>query len=117
MKLKKKHKCNICAFSTKYSYYLSEHINSIHFQQKFSCNLCDFQAASNGNLSKHVKNIHRREDIVCIQCNKTIKLASVAHHKRKFHSGEQIQHKCDLCPFQTIHKEYLNKHKVSIHKR
>ena len=111
----KKYKCNICAYSTKHNHSLSQHINAMHFQQKFPCNSCEFQATCRTNLSRHVKNVHRREDIVCISCNKTIKLSSVAKHKWLFHSGVQTQHKCDLCPYQTIHTGSLKRHKQNIH--
>ena len=114
------HICDICPFETIIKINLTKHIKSIHLNEKdcYQCNICDYQATYKSNLSRHVKRIHQKNEniIICTECNKLLQKCSLPQHMKLFHSKEQIQYKCNICTYKTIHQQNLQSHCNRIHK-
>ena len=111
--------CNLCNYSATTKHHLEEHQKSLHFNVRFPCKSCDYQATKKSNLNVHFKRVHYEPDNkTCIDCNKVFKNSlTLAKHRKSLHSTDQPLYNCDLCPYQSIHKQNLKTHKDNVHKK
>ena len=114
-----KYKCDVCEYSTTNKSHLATHIKSIHLKEKFDCKLCDYKATRKDHLRIHFTNVHRTNIIICQICNKRLKNGSLslASHTKKFHSEQTPLYSCQMCPYQTIHRENLKTHTENVHQK
>ena len=112
----KKYNCNMCEYSAKQKSNLSTHIKAVHFDERYLCKLCDFRSSTKKYLTYHVKRMHERNDVInCSDCNKTMTVGSLKRHRKLLHTLKQTQFSCNLCTFQTIYRESVQKHINAVH--
>ena len=131
LKLHEKIDCGDKELRTISSLYV--HTKLVHEGKRYECHICQYSANFKSSSSSQAKrNIfskyinvrcvtmeHHKEQIyqdMLKLCNKTIIRCSLAQHII-LHKEKQIQHKCKICSFQTIHICSLNKHFTNLHKR
>ena len=139
---KKIHKCNDCAYQTKYhadlhrhmrakhdgikmqcqqcdyqttrAEYLQHDSNSKHKGIKYPCQQCDFQATYQGGLLRHVKTQHEGIKYPCKQCDFQANYqASLLRHVKTQHEG--ITYQCKHCDHKATRKDHLQLHIKSKH--
>ena len=109
--------CKDCNKTMKRSY-LHCHRKLFHSALiQYDCNLCTYQTRRKNTLKTHVITVHQEsKKVICKDCNKTMKKKRFSQHRKSFHSALQSQYECNLCTFQTRHKNSLEKH-VKTHVR
>ncbi|XP_045460942.1 zinc finger protein 64-like [Harmonia axyridis] len=57
--ISKKHKCNLCHYTSNTKRTLRKHLNSVHINlKKYDCHLCDYSSHKKQILKVHIGNVH-----------------------------------------------------------
>jgi hypothetical protein len=87
-------------------------------QAGYACDECDVVCKEEKTLDRHKKNIHKDLlEVKCDQCKFSSKREdTVAFHKKMVHGKNSGKvHQSDICDFNTIYKNSLNRHKKRLH--
>ena len=112
-----KGKCKYCDYEAAEAS-ISRHVKTVHKQIRFYCDICDYQATRQSHLKSHTDSVHLRLTFKCEKCNSTFT------HKDRLRRHTKIKHEksiklkdynCPICPFRSIYKVSLQKHKESTH--
>ena len=77
--------------------------------------MCDYKATTRSHLNRHVQNVHTKEEVSCHDCKKTMEKPSLTRHRKQFHSKEQAKFSCNICTYESIHKDALRTHILNVH--
>ena len=102
--------CTDCGITFRERWELHSHSQKIHDTRVFNCNICKKQVIGQRKMDGHKQ---RHKEKPCNICWKLFPVNSFSNHRAKC---EGIVLHCDLCPYQTPKKQFLQKHIASIHK-
>ena len=107
----KRHKCDLCNYSTKTPGALKTH-KLIHTGKKpFRCDLCDYSTAQSGALKVH-KLIHTGEKpYKCDLCDYSTTTSGDLNTHKLIHSGVK-PYKCDLCDYTATQAGNFRRHQL-----
>ena len=124
-------KCAICEFSATSAKIIANHRRKhrTEFDAYFKCDQCEYEAISEGGLKKHNLFTHinpnTKKTYSCNQCSYTTETnkCNLWRHRQSVH-GERVKKKkeiqsypCEECDYVAKRKEYLVRHKNSIHEQ
>ena len=94
-------KCKHCVFETDKKESMTNHIIVNHVRiKKIQCDHCEYKSANLSNMALHTKDVHNLE---------------FSKDKDSVTFVKDVEFECDLCLFITTKKEYLRKHKITVH--
>ncbi|XP_018575733.1 zinc finger protein 235-like [Anoplophora glabripennis] len=114
--------CEICGKHFMYSWFLSRHRKSSHYEiltgsplVKYDCPICNKHYATASSLSRHKQSKHKKIDgsVLCDICGKRLS----SREKLKFHLRTHTGYKpygCTVCPKSFSKKDQLVEH-VRVH--
>ena len=84
--------------------------NSSYRRHDLNCHICDKQYRDKSELYSHLKT---HKIVYCQVCHDIIPSGSFFNHKAKCHVKPKFQ--CDSCPYETLRKHSLQRHKETLH--
>ena len=108
----KRHKCEICPYSSAEKPRLKKHILSVHtVGEKNKCAYCPHSSADKYNLKRHIEQVHmKKED------SKYEKCPSKSAENTAVHKITGQQFGCDQCGYVASDNCHLKRHRDTVHK-
>ena len=114
-------KCKFCQSYTSF-YEIEKHLLRSHLNIQYQCKQCSFVDIK--SIRTHITAAHKKREIDLIQlrcglCKIEVDrknlVGHIGSHENELLEAVYSYNRCNTCPFQTISKISLNKHKVKIH--
>ena len=92
-------------------------------KKMYKCKVCTFSSSYKDSLKTHVEKVHQKlskfiERSTCADCKKSIKTYNIKTHMKNFHSEiKPEKFNCNICTYNTIHKQNLRTHVIRNHQQ
>ncbi|XP_035212545.1 oocyte zinc finger protein XlCOF6-like isoform X2 [Stegodyphus dumicola] len=107
----KRHKCNICAYATKYSSHLRQHMFTHSGEKPHKCPHCPSGFTQKSLLRKHLLTHEPKEaKLTCDRCSESFSDVKQLLKHTKNHKREDKPFRCSVCSKRFSKSSNLKKH-------